>query len=226
MKQQVILLDVGGYTARLKALQDAHAHVIGITPDDKPCAGFTPIRVPDNWMKSDMSIPYPERCLHASGKLAIAAIHQLGIEADYYWVIESDCVASQSRWKALFASHAQNQTDGVFNCYRTRKETARNPRWTHQGTMPWADITHLNAIYRISRRGFEWILESAEETRECYGELVVGSVIKRAGGTLGRINLDQRNPHHTGQTMKAFEERIIVDRNLINHPVKANTYQP
>lgn len=226
MKQVVIVSDVAGYTARLKALQDAHPHVVGVTPHDKPCDGFTPIHVPDNWLQSDPEIDYSRKCWHGTGKLPIAAIHQLGIEADHYWFIESDCVASQARWRALIASHAQNQTDGVFLCPRTRRETAINPWWSHPGTPAWADMIHLNAIYRISRRAFEWILASAEETREAFGETVIGSVIKRQGGTIGRINLDQRNPHHTGQTMKAIEERIIIDRNLINHPVKSNTYQP
>jgi len=47
-----------------------------------------------------------------------------------------------------------------------------------------------------------------------------GSRERRAGGVSWRMGSDRM------ETMKAFEERIIIDRNLINHPVKSNTYQP
>jgi len=229
MKQLILLLDVGGYTERLRALQDVHPHVIGITPLDKPCEGFTPIEVPEEWMP-DPSLPentgltYTQRCWHACGTLGLAAIAQLGLEADAFLFIESDCVASPQRWRAFLENNADNTDDGSFICPRTRVESLWNPRWGDPSTPAWANITHLNAIYRLSQRGVAAYLSAAVEMRECFGEMVAGSAIARAGGTIGRLNRGQT--HMNNQTMKADPSRVIFNPRLINHPVKSNTYQP
>jgi len=224
IKQQIIVLDVGGYTERLRALSDSSPHVVGVTPHDLPCAGFAAVRVPEEWLPSDTTIPYAKRCWHATGTLGLAAIEQLGLDADHYWFIESDCVASPARWKSLIDSHAENQTDGVFVCARTRAETLWNPWWNHPGTPPWADVTHINAIYRLSRKAVGIYLAVIQQNRECFGEMLIGSAIKRAGATLGRINNDLSAPHLNNQTIKADPARVIINPRLINHPVKSNTY--
>jgi len=224
MKHLIICMDVGGYTERLRALQAAHPHVIGVTPEDKPCPGFTPIKVPDEWLSTDPTMDYPKKCWHGTGTLALAAIHQLRLDADFYWIIESDCVASTARWQAMIADHQENPTDAIFLCPRSKIETLANHWWTHPGTPAWCDVTHLNAIYRLSRRAIAAYLAAAEECRECFGEMVIGSAVKRAGGTLGRINT--KTTHMNTQTMKVDPARVILNRNLVNHPVKSNTFAP
>ena len=219
-------MDVGGYTERLRAMSDAHPHVIGVTPHDKPCAGFAPVQVPDAWLSADPEKSYSHKCWHGTGTLALAAIEQLGLDADAFWFIESDCAASPQRWAALFAAHDNNPTDGVFVCPTTRTESLWNPWWSHAGTPDWADMHHINCMYRLSRQAVEMYRAVVEEQRECFGEVLIGSAIKRAGGTIGRINLNLRNPHHNNQTIKGQADRVIVNRHLINHPVKSNTYGP
>ena len=226
MKQLIICQDVGGYTERLRALQDAHEHVVGITPHDKPCEGFTPVKVPKKWMTSDPRLTYPRKCWQATGTLGLAAIHQLKLDADAFWFIESDCVASVERWRMLMEDHAENPDDGSFVCPSTRKESLWNPWWTHAGTPAWADAIHINAIYRLSRRAAALCIASAVEFRECFGEVAIGSQLKRAGMTLGRINRDNDKPHHNNQTIKAQPGKVLFNPRLINHPVKANTYGP
>lgn len=224
MKQLIIILDVGGYTERLRALQAAHPHVIGITPHDHPCDGFTPIQVPDEWLSTDPAMDYAKKCWHGTGTLGLAAIQQLGLQADAFWFIESDCVAPTERWQAMIADHAENPTDAIFLCPRTRAETLWNHWWTHPGTPAWCDITHLNAIYRLTRRAVDAYADAAQECRECFGEMVIGSVVKRAGFTLGRINT--ATTHMNTQTMKADPTRVLLNRRLVNHPVKSNTFAP
>jgi hypothetical protein len=224
MKQAIILLDVDGRTERLRALQDASDSVYGITPHDRPCEGFTPITVPPEWLPTDPAMDYARKCWHATGTLGLAAILHLRLHADAYWLIESDCVATQARWAAMLEDHADNETDGSFICPRTRAETAWNHRWNDPTTPAWATHTHLNAIYRLSARAVDHLLAAAEECRECFGEMVVASVIHRAGGTLGRIN--RTGIHLNAQTMKADPAKVIFNRRLVNHPDKRNTYGP
>ena len=222
MKQLVICMDVNGYTERLRALRDAHTHVVGVTPHDRPCKDFTPIQVPDEWLPSDLETPYSRKCWHATGTLGLEAILQLGLVADHYWFVESDCVASQKRWKEMFADNANNPADGLFVCTRTKQETAWNPWWSEAGVPEWASLTHINAIYRISAKAVEAWLSLAEDARECFGEMVVGSVVAKIGGSIGRIN--HTTTHLNSQTIKADPNRVIFNRNLVNHPVKSNTY--
>ena len=224
MKQLIICMDVGGYTERLRALQDAHPHVIGITPHDRPCVGFTPVTVPDEWLPTAPEIPHARKCWHATGTLALAAIQQLDLQADHFWIVESDCVASQERWQAMLADNADNITDGLFICPRTRQETAWNHWWAEPGVPHWLSHLHLNAIYRVSSAGVTAWAAVAEECRGAFGEIVIGSAIARAGGSLGKINRTQT--HLNSQTVKADPARVILNAKLINHPVKSNTYAP
>jgi len=226
MKQLILCLDVEGRTERLRALQAAHPHVIGITPHDKPCAGFTPVEIPEAWLpEDDGSLTYSQRCWHACGTLGLAAVAQLGLIADAFWMIESDCVASQRRWHALLADHDANEDDdAAFICARSRAESQWNPRWQDASTPAWADLTHLNAIYRLSPAAIGACLSSAIEMRACFGEMVIGSVVKRAGLKIGSIN--RTRTHLNNQTMKADPARVLLDRMLINHPIKSNTFEP
>ena len=225
MNTQVILIDVMGATERLRALKDAHPNVIGITPHDKPCEGFTPIVTPEEWLPLQ-SYPdnYSRRCWWACGKLGIAAIRDLALDADFYWLIESDCVARQETWANLFSDHEENNEDGVFVSAKNRGQSPNGPVWGHPCTPSWANCWHINAIYRLSRRAVEWCIASAEETRESFGEMVIGSEIQRHGGSVGLINRGRTLLNC--QTIKADPTRVLLNRTLINHPVKSNTYEP
>ena len=222
MDQLFILLDVGGYTERLRALRDAGINVIGVTPHNHPCDGFEPIQVPAEWLPSSETMTADEKGWHACGTLGLAAIQQLGLKADAFVLGESDCAAVTTRWAAFMADHEDNPDDASFICPRTRAETLWTPRWK---TAPaWATITHLNALYRLSRAGADACIAGAEEMRECFGEMSWGSLVARAGGKIGKLN--RTKTHMNNQTMKADPARVLIDKRLINHPIKSNSYAP
>jgi len=231
MRHCVILGDVGGYTERLRAIQDAARHfssfeVVGISPPDKRAPGFEPVEIPENWLPLREELPQggglsmPRRYWRKSTYHSIAAIGSLGLQADAFWQIESDCVASQARWEALFADHLENPDDLSTTCLGNRLSLPKNRWWA--STPEWADLCHIGAIHRISSRAVGWVEESAEEMREVFGEFCLASVVCRAGGTLGRIN--RSVVHLDNQTIKSNPRPNLWRSDRICHPVKANTY--
>lgn len=224
MKTAIILQDADGYPERLRALQDAHQHVYAVCPSDKQHSHATPIVVPPSWLPADPAIPIARRCWHRAHTLGLAAVRQLNIVADYYWFIESDCVATQDRWRALFASHEENPADFVGNPFRSRADTPTNPWWAHPGTPEWATHFVIPACARYSRRAVEELTRTAAETRECFCEHAIASTIVRAGLTHASAN----NPttHWNQQTYRTNPEAVIRNPRFLNHPVKTNTYEP
>lgn len=222
MKQQVILVDVMGATERLRALNAAHPHVLGVTPHDKPCAGFVPIQVPDEWLPRNVfPDDYSRRCWWACGKLALAAARD--IDADHFWMIESDCAANTRRWKALIADHADNDEDCVVISKMTRGNSPLNGFWDHPGTLPWMNLQHIGCLYRLSRKAVQICLDTAETYREAFGELSIAGSVERAGGTVGIVN--RTRTHLNCQTITGGSP-VAFNSALINHPVKSNTFGP
>lgn len=224
MTDVVILQDVAGYPERLRALRDAHPRVIAVRPEDKAHPHAAAIAIPPEWLPADPSIPFSRRCWFRAHTLGLAAVQQLAIDADFYWFIESDCVASQDRWKALFADHAETTSDCVSNPFRSRLSTPTNPWWTHPGTPEWATHFVVPACYRLSRRAVEELIRTAEETRECFCEHAIASTILRAGFT--QFSVNTRQTHWNAQTYRTTESSVIPNARFLMHPVKADTYAP
>jgi hypothetical protein len=224
MKTAIILQDCDGYPERLRALQDAHPNVIAVCPPDKAHLHATAIEIPAEWIPADQSIPFARRCWHRAHALGMAAVQQLDIDADFYWFIESDCVASQARWKAIFADHAETTSDCVSNPFRSRLSTPTNPWWSHPGTPAWATHFVIPACYRLSRRAVEELIRTAEETRECFCEHAIASTILRAGFT--HLSVNARQTHWNSQTFRTTASAVIPNPLYLMHPVKTDTYGP
>lgn len=221
MRSVVIVQDVAGYPRRIQALRDAHPNVIAVSPPGvKPRPHAPGFVVPDEWISADQSISYAKRCWLRASFVGLAAIRD--VKAEHYWFVESDVVASQDRWKALFRDHRDNPADCLSNTVRYRYQTVENPWWSHPGTPEWADSFFISAVYRLSARAVAEALRCAEETRECFGELALPSILRRAGMTLESIN--SRETHWNTQTMKTVDGAVLLNPNLVNHPVKLDTY--
>lgn len=220
----VIIQDPAGYSERCRALQQAHPHAFAVSPEDKPYAHTLSVTIPDEWLPADLTISFSRRCWHRGYTLGLAAVQKLAIDADYYWFIESDCVASQERWKALFASHVDNEDDCVSNPFRSRAETKDNFWWTHPGTPDWATHFYVPACHRLSRRAVAELIRTAEETRECFCEHALASTIVRAGFTFSSAN--DPVTHWNRQTYRFSAEAVIRNPNFLCHPVKENSFGP
>ena len=227
MKQLIILVDVAGYTNRLKQIQATGYEVIGITPSDIASPGFLPITAPEEWLPTVDPIPehrndwtiQQKKSWWKSNIHAIAAIQQMNLQADAYWIIESDCAASVGRWESLFGDHADNPDDICTTCVRTRFEEPGRERWRF--TPSWANYVNLGAMYRMTRFAVDSIIAASVEMREVPSENTYVNVVHRAGGKIGKLNRTQT--HMNNQTMKSKESKILINRDLVNHPIKANT---
>ena len=232
MNHLVIVVDCGGYTERLRAMKDAHEHVIGIRPADMPeVEGFHPITIPENWLPlhltqapGDPMSFMARRGWWAFNRLVLAALPALGLDPDFVLCWESDCVASQERLKSLMADLTTRTEDCLATRIATRGTAPLNWYWEHPATLPWMQCGHIGAIYRLSRFGVKACTDAAEECREAFGEVCIASAVLRAGGTLGHIN--NGITHLNCQTMKADPTKIRRNSSLIMHPVKSNTYEP
>lgn len=220
----IILKDVDGYPERLRALRDAHPHVWAVSPPDRPHAHTIPVHIPEDWLPADPQIPFAKKCWFRGHVLGLAAVQQLGIGADHYWFIESDCVASQDRWKALFSDHAANPADCISNPMRARADTPGDRWWSHPGTPPWASHFFLPACHRLSSRAVAELIRTAAETREFFCEHALGSTLMRAGFSCSNAN--HPRTHWNQQTYRTRPEAVILNPDLLNHPVKADTYRP
>jgi hypothetical protein len=223
MKEVVIVTDHLGLTERVRALKAAHPRVYSVTPWNKPNKHSVSVRPPDNWLPEDAAMSYSRKCHFKADSMNLAAVKTLGLDADFYWFIESDVVASQARWKSLFADHAENRADCVTHALRERKATEKlNCWWSHPHTPEWVSCYFIMACYRLSAAAVKAGMESAVEMRNCFSEVTVGSVVRRAGLTTAWVN--ERQTHWNVQTYKTHEERVKLNPGLVNHPVKVNTY--
>ena len=224
MNSVVILFDHLGYSERYRALVDTRIDVFAITAAGQGASlpdYVNEIQVPDSWMPE--SPPKVNRWWYKPDAVALAGIHQLGLDYDFYWLIEYDCCATQDRWKALFQDPVLPEYDGIFVCPKTKVQSA----WAHVWGLPFAEKAthwHIFSICGLSAQAIQWLSEEAENNRNTYGELVPGSTIVAKGGKIASINV--KNHYCNGQTMKTNPDRVLVNRNFINHPIKSNTYEP
>lgn len=176
--------------------------------------------IPPQWLPNVEVVGHPEwfKC----DSVALAFIRHLGVEADFYWIIESDVCGPVDRWKALFADPVCGSADGLFVCPRTKSETLWNPWWHGPHADEKSTHMHIQSIYGISSRAVGWLTDAAEDRRNIFCELVTASVIVANGGSIGTIN--KNTTHCNSQTIKAHEDRVIFNKRLLNHPVKKDSY--
>ncbi|GAA5117194.1 hypothetical protein JIN84_17775 [Luteolibacter yonseiensis] len=222
MRTAVIVQDPAGYRLRVQALQAAHPNVHAFSSITHPHPHTRAIHIPADWIPADPSMPYDRRCWLKSEAMGTAAVIEHRIMADQYWFIESDVVASQDRWTALFADWEGVDADCVCQPLRLRANTPEIVWWKDPGTPAWADAHLLMSCYRLSRRAVLEMQRCAVEMRECLSEITVASVMRRAGMSMANVN--GRQMHWNSQTMKTHEHKVIINPKLVNHPVKANTF--
>lgn len=222
MVTAVIVTDHLGNRERVRALKDAHPNVHAVTPWDKPHPHCREIRCPETWLPEDSLKSYGHRCWFKADAMNLAAVIELKLNADFYWFIESDVVARQDRWKALFADHENDRSDCLSDGVVLRKNTPELAWWHSPHTPDWAQTSFLMACYRLSREAVSAGIAAATEMRNVFSEATVASVVKRAGLTHGRVNA--RQTHWNTSTYKSREWKILRNPSLINHPVKSDSY--
>ncbi len=222
MKSVVIFQDPAGYVNRVKAMRDAHPNVIPVSSITHPHPHAKPINIPMDWIPKGGNKPYDWKCWLKAEAMGIAAVIQHRIIADHYWFIESDVVASQDRWRELFKDWEGIDDDCVSQSVRLRVNTPSIVWWQDPGTPDWCDSHMLMSCYRLSRIAVIEMARCAVEMRETLSEIVVPSVMRRAG--LSMMNVNGKQTHWNTQTMKTHDWKVIRNPKLVNHPVKCDTY--
>lgn len=211
-------------------MRDAHPWVVPISPSNKPHFHTKTVNPPESWMPPsgwaprETSLTEDQRNWFKADAIGLAAIVEHEIDADFYWFIESDVVASQFRWRALFSDHETSMADCISPRLRFRGDDPGCLYWKLNGTPEWTDAWFIMACFRLSRRAVEECIRRAEEMRECFSEVSIASVLRRAGMSFMEINAN--TTHFNSLTFAAGEKfrNIHSDPNLINHPVKLDTY--
>lgn len=218
----MILQDHLGYDLRAKALKAVHPEVHVVTPHDKPHRHATSFRPPEDWLPSDPAMPYRMKCWRKADNMGFAAVQQLGVKADFYWFIESDVVATQTRWKAMFADFENDPSDLVAPMIRTRVQRPNSTMWDH--APDWCQRYMLMAVFRVSRRALNECIRCAVEMRDCFSEASIPSIIHRAGLTMTGLN--SRQAHSNAQTFGVREQDLVKNPALLIHPAKYNSLTP
>lgn len=222
MKTAVIIQDPDGYRSRVAALESVHDNVYSVASATRPNDHSLSIHVPMDWLPSSPDLPYNYKCWLKCEAMAVRAILEHNIIADYYWIIESDAVASQERWKALFADWENIEADCVSQPFRLRINTPDILWWKSPSTPAWTEGHMLISCYRLSRKAVLELARCATEMREVISEITVPSVLMRAN--MKMVNVNQKQSHWNSQTMKTHEYKVIPNANLVNHPIKTNSF--
>lgn len=220
MKSVVVVQDHLAYRLRVCALKAAHPHVYAVTPHDKPNAHSVSFKPVPEWMPTDPTMPYRKKCWWKADAMGFAAVRKLKLDSDFFWFIESDVVASQRRWKALFADFENDTSDLVAPVFKTRAEAPGAALW--QFSKPWCDRFMIMAVFRLSRRAVEECMRCGEEMRDVFSEVSIPSIVHRAGMSMTRMNV--RQIHSTTQTMGVDPKAIAPKRDLLSHPSKMDTF--
>lgn len=222
MKTVVVVQDHAGYSERVRAIRSAGQIVYPVAPSDFKYGHTQSFTPPSEWLPQDESRLFRWKCWWKADAMALAAVQELEIDADFYWFIESDCVASQERWRTMFAEYEDNTVDCLSTYMGSRPPSSDVWHWNHPGTPRIADRFFIMAIYRLSRRAVEESIRRAEELRECFSEIAVPFVVRQAGFTFGQIS----SKHSNFSTMKTIPSMVRMDVSRICHPVKSNTFGP
>lgn len=214
LREIVILQDIDGRPRRRETLSRCHPAVFAVTPDHRPHPFARSFPVPEEWLP-DTAEPLPRRGWWKADAVALAAVQALGVQADFYWFVESDVTADPEVWKALFAAYADNDLDGLATSIGRKGHTGFR-HWNHPATPEDADRHFIMALYRLSRAAVEASISMAEELRETFSEVAVPYVMKRHGLGMGEIS----RRFYTADTFGVKPEQIVINRRFLCHPVK------
>ena len=215
MNDVVIIQDPNGLSMRVLAMQHAHPRVVAVAPSSRTIAHCLVSDAPEEWLPDRPDVPPHKREWFKGDAMALAAVVNHHISADFFWFIESDVVATQERWKAFFRQFERRPDD----CLCLMK--IRSGKWIDE--VAEADCSFLMAAYRLSRKMVDLSIEAAPAMRNVFCEVAVPLVAKKNGIPIGTMGL---GGHFTRNTIGPRPRDIRVDPKLINHPVKSNTYGP
>lgn len=221
MREVLILCDVGGYPKRLATLREAFpGEVVCVCPDDMAFPHATSVHVPDEWLPVNGASHFA-RGWYAADALSLAAIRNLSLNAEFFWVVESDVCGPVEKWREVFAATAASDADGIFCNLISRHHgfAPMVPAWRMTSTPAWAQFTCLAAIRRLSRRAVEWNMDEAESLREMFCEPRMPSLIHRRGGKLADLREFVKYTVPGSFTAGA----VIFRDGWLNHPVKCDT---
>ncbi len=217
-KSVVVWQDVIGILKNLELLQGGgldvipvsprphrffHTHTFTPRPEWLPIKAYTePHYAP--WFKADA--------------VALSAVEAFGIDADFYWFIESDVKADPSTWKRLFDAAQGVQLDCLHLAKRVGRDKSTFRFWADPGTPPEAQSHFIMAVYRLSRKAVETSIAKAVEMRNTFSEVAVPWVMEQNGLSMGDIN--QLGKFYNKLSMGTKPNQIIQQNGLLNHPVK------
>lgn len=214
LREVVILQDVAGRPTRIDTLSRCHPAVFAVTPDHRTHSFARSVPVPESWLPDSDDSPARKGWWKADA-VALAAANHLGVDADFYWFVESDVLGTPEVWKALFAAYADSDIDCLAAAIGRRGATAFR-RWDHPATPPGANRHFIMALYRLSRAAVEASITMAEELRETFSEVAVPHVMQRHGLSMAEIS----RRFYTSDTFRTQPENIRIDRRYLCHPVK------
>lgn len=228
MKTIILIADHRGYPSRLIAPATA-AETLCICPHDKPQAHASSVRMPDEWLPastgSATDMGYGKKCWWRCEMLFVAAVQQLGLDADFYWCVESDVAALPVTWQRLMLASEKRFLDGVYvNLGPREGDKAWAGWWLDPGTPQWASHRHLGAMFRLSRRAMGWLADAGEECREAFCEISNASVVHRAGGSTG--DLRQLGWFYSTACLRPAPHRPFIHPDLFCHPMKFDSVGP
>lgn len=208
----VVWQDVTGLPKHLMELQGGGLDVIPVSPR------------PHRFMHTHTFTPKPEWInpglshWFKADAVALSAAYLLGLEADFYWFVESDVQADARTWKALFDKTKDSRIDCLHTKRNVGRENSLFRHWNHFGTPKDANSHFIMAVYRLSRKALEVSIEQAEKMRDTFSEVSVPYVMEQNGLSMADIN--QFGRFYTKTTMGTEPNRIFPQPGLLNHPVK------
>lgn len=207
-----------------------HAKDPANAPDSRlPCSVFTDqalSNLPYRWLSPHQIIP---------GSTHFPLMH-FGVhnrDYNYYWLIEAD-VKFSGNWKHLFQAFSRRTEDFVTCCLRNYSD---DPDWYW-----WHSLSHsseeiplhgrigsFNPVYRISRRGVDYLHSKLSDGWMGHFEVVAPTLLAHAGyslsdfgGTGKFVQAGNQNRFYTDQTMRfrPVFRKVGRQKNKLYHPVK------
>ena len=229
-----LMADYGGHPVRaarfVAAMAAAGVRAVVTAPADSPQPHAATVEIPEAWLP-DNGQPRARRQWWRHHAEYLAAWQAGLADADLVWCVEGDVWAADDTWARLIKETADDPADGLFVSLTGQIGMAASGWFGHPTTPPWMRHQCLGAICRLSRRALGWLADSAEETREAFGEATVPSTLARAGGTIRELNVagpkgycgvNQGRWFYNRASMTAPPRRPTVHGMLLNHPCKGD----
>lgn len=219
MKPALIFRDCDGIPGRIDTIREAFTgEVYHVTPADMIQSGAVQVEIPDDWLP-DSGESRARREWFAADALGMAAVRQLGIDADFVWFVESDICGPVEKWREVFTATDGIEVDGIFAKLMPRAHpfAVFMDHWKLP-TSGGATHAHLMTLYRLSRRAIGWALDAAEGLSEVYAEVKTASMIVRHGGTVA--DLREFVEYSAPRAFTGHPENQLFHAGVLNHPVK------